>query len=104
MSRSLRHLLLAVALLFSQQAAQQHAVQHLGYDLRVAQRGGKSAPPVGHPAEKCLAFHALDSALPLLACPFEPPRVALPAVARFTLPIPHPPRIAFDSRAPPALS
>ena len=104
MRRSLRHLLLAVALLFTQQAAQQHALSHLGQDLRVAQRGGKSAPPVGHPAEKCLAFHALDSALPLLACAFEPPRVALPAVAGFTLPLLLPPRIVFDSRAPPALS
>ena len=97
MKRALRHLLIALALLFSQQATQLHALSHLGHD-------GKGAPPVGHPAEQCLAFHALDSALPILAPDCEPPRVALSAVTLFTLPLLHPPRIVFDSRAPPALS
>jgi hypothetical protein len=104
MSRALRHLLIALALLFTQQAAQLHALSHLGHDLKLAAGGGKSAPPLGHPAEQCLAFHALDSALPILAFSLEPPRAELSAVARFTQPLLHPPRIVFDSRAPPALS
>jgi hypothetical protein len=99
----LRHLLIALTLLFSQQAAQLHALSHLGHDLKAAALGEERAPPVGHRAEQCLAFQALDSALPILALAFEPPRVELSSVARFTLPVPHPPRIAFDSRAPPAL-
>jgi hypothetical protein len=104
MSRALRHLLIALSLLFTQQAAQLHALSHLGHDLQAAAHDGKSAPPVGHPAEQCLAFHALDSALPILALGCEPPRVELSAVAFFTLPLLHPPRIVFDSRAPPSLS
>ena len=62
------------------------------------------APPVGHPAEQCLAFHALDSSLPGLTLACEPPCVALSTVTLFSLPLLHPPRIVFDSRAPPALS
>jgi hypothetical protein len=104
MSRAFRHLLIALALLFTQQAAQLHALSHLGHDLKLASRGGESAPPLGHPAEQCLAFHALDSALPILAFSLEPPRAELSGVARFTLPLLLPPRIVFDSRAPPALS
>jgi hypothetical protein len=104
MSRSLRHLLFALALLFTQQAAQLHALSHLGHDLKAAALGEERAPPVGHPAAQCVAFHALDSALPILAFSLEPPRAARSAVARFTLPQLHPPRIVFDSRAPPALS
>ena len=104
MRRSLRHLLIALALLFTQQAAQLHALSHLGRDLKAAAPGEERAPPVGHPAEQCLAFHALDNALPILALAFEPPRAELSSIARFTLPVPHPPRIVFDSRAPPALS
>ena len=97
MTRTLRFLLIALALLFSQHAAQVHAVSHLGH-------AGKGAPPIGHPAEQCLAFHALDSALPVLELAFETPHSALSAVFFFTLPLLHPPRIVFDSRAPPALS
>ena len=97
MRRALRHLLIALALLFSQQAAQLHALSHIGHD-------GNGAPPVGHPAEQCLAFHALDGALPILALACEPPQAALSAVPPFALPLLHPPRIVFDSRAPPALS
>jgi hypothetical protein len=103
MSRSLRHLLFAAALLFTQQAAQLHALSHLVQELRVAAGGGDSAPPVGHPAEQCLAFHALDGVLPILAFSPEPPRAELSGVSRFTPPLLHPPRIVFDSRAPPAL-
>ena len=104
MRRALRHLLIALALLFTQQAAQLHALSHLGYDLKAAALGEERAPPVGHPSEQCIAFHALDSALPILAFAVEPPREAAQAVARVILSSPRPSRIVFDSRAPPALS
>ena len=104
MSRAFRYLLIALALLFTQHAAQVHALSHLGLDLKRVAGGGKSAPPLGHPVEQCIAFHALDSALPILAFSLEPPRAERSAVARFSLPELHPPRIVFDSRAPPLLA
>jgi hypothetical protein len=103
MNRTLRHLFVAAALVFAQQAAQLHALSHLRHDLAKAERG-KCVPPVGHPAEKCIAYHAVDSALPGLAPVIEPPRIALPAFASVVLPLLQPPRIEFDSRAPPVLS
>lgn len=102
--RTLRHLLIAVALVFAQQAAQLHALSHLKQNLLSAERGGMCIPPVGHPAEQCIAYHAVGSALPGLAVAIEPPRVSLPGVVPFALPLPFSPRIEFDSRAPPALS
>jgi len=104
MNRTLRHLLIAAALVFAQQAAQMHALSHLQRYLVMAERGGKCIPPVNHPAEQCIAFHAVDSVLPALGLAINLPRVALPAAAYFALPLPFAPRIAFDSRAPPALS
>jgi len=103
-NRTLRHLLLAAALVFTQQAAQLHALSHVQHDLAKAERSGKCVPPVSHPAEQCIAFHAVDSALPALALAIEPPRIALPALAPVVLPLPFSPRIVFDSRAPPILS
>ena len=104
MRRTLRHLLIAVALVLAQQAAQLHALSHLKQDLIKAERGGQCVPPVSHPAEQCIAFHAVDSALPALALAIEPPRVGFPAFTPGILPLPFPPRIEFDSRAPPLLS
>jgi hypothetical protein len=104
MNRTLRHLFVAAALVFTQQAAQLHALSHLKHDLVEAERGGKCIPPVSHPAEQCIAYHAVDSTLPSLAPAIDPPRVALPAFAAVVLPLPHPSRIEFDSRAPPHLS
>jgi len=104
MHRALRHLLFAVALLFTQQAAQLHSLSHLKYDLARAAAGNKGVPPVGHPAEQCIAFHAVDSALPCAAIALDPPRIEPldpPAVA---LPISYARRIEFDSRAPPQVS
>jgi hypothetical protein len=101
MIRTLRHLLIGTALLFTQQAAQLHALSHLGYDLAVAERGKRDAPPVGHPAEQCIAFHAVDSALPNLALAPATPPVAPVSIAYFNLPLPFSPRIEFDPRAPP---
>jgi hypothetical protein len=104
MNRTLRHLLVAAALVFAQQAAQLHALSHLQRDLAAAERGGKCVPPISHPAEQCIAYHAVDSALPGLALAIDPPRVALPAIVAVALPLPFLPRIEFDSRAPPVLS
>jgi hypothetical protein len=103
-NRTLRHLLLASALVFAQQAAQLHALSHLKRDLVMAECGGKCVPPANHPAEQCIAYHAVDSALPNLALVIEPAAVALPTVAPVELPLPFAPRIDFDSRAPPVLS
>ncbi len=103
-NRTLRHLLLAAALVFTQQAAQLHALSHVQYDMAKAERCGKCVPPVSHPAEQCIAFHAVDSALPVLALAIEPPKIALPVIASVDLPLPFAPRIEFDSRAPPVLS
>jgi len=102
MKRSLRHLLVAAALVFGQQAAQLHALSHLKQDL--AECGGKCAPPSSQPSAQCLAYHAVGSALPAFGLALEPPQVALPAPTSFSLPLPFAPRIEFDSRAPPVLS
>jgi len=104
MNRTLRHLFVAAALVFTQQAAQMHALSHLKHDLIKAERAGKCIPPVSHPAEQCIAYHAVDSALPSLVAAIDLPRVSLPAVASAALPLPFAPRIEFDSRAPPLLS
>jgi hypothetical protein len=104
MNRTLRHLFVAAALLFTQQAAQLHALSHLHRDLALAQRGGKCIPPISHPAEQCIAYHAVDSTLPSLAPALDLSRVSLPAVVSVALPLPFAPRIEFDSRAPPVLS
>ena len=104
MNRTLRHLLVAAALVFAQQAAQLHALSHTQRDLAAAERGGKCVPPVSHPAEQCIAYHAVDSALPALALAIELDPVALPVVPPVSLPLPFSPRIEFDSRAPPVLS
>jgi len=104
MSRALRHVFIALALLVTQHAAQMHALSHLSHDLAVAAHGEKNAPPLGHSIEKCVAFHGLGSVIsngsvaPWAAC------VAQQTVAQFVLPLPLPQRIVFDSRAPPALS
>ena len=104
MNRLFRHALLALFLLFSQQAAQLHALSHANRDLAAALDGEKKAPPLGHATEHCLAFHAVDSVLPGVGQ--SPPLRCKPrlAVLRFALPLPFAPRIVFDSRAPPSFS
>ncbi len=101
---ALRHLLLAAALVFAQQAAQLHALSHLKRNAVMAERGGKCVPPVNHPVEQCIAYHAVDSVLATLAPAIAPSQVALPATASAALPLPFAARIVFDSRAPPFLS
>jgi len=104
MSRSLLYLFIVIALLLSQQAAQMHAVSHVGRDLARAERGGKIPLPLGHPAEQCIAFHAIDSAMPNAALAADSPRIAPQDTLNFVLPLPLPRRVAYDSRAPPVFS
>ncbi len=102
MNRILRHVLIAAALLFAQQAAQLHAFAHVPNGPAGGEKSG--LPPIGHPAAQCLAFHAVDSALPSLAASAALVQSAPPTRSQFVLPLPFLPRIEFDSRAPPALS
>jgi hypothetical protein len=104
MSRTLRFWLLAAALLLGQQAAQLHALSHLEIALSGANAAGKGTPATGHPVEMCVAFHAVDSALPSTACWADPVRIALPEATRTALPLARVTHLAFDSRAPPFLS
>jgi hypothetical protein len=104
MNRILRHLLITVALVSTQHAVQQHALSHLKHDGVMAERGGKCVPPVNHPAELCIALHAVDSALPALVLATDLPQISLPVPTPVDLPLPFSPRIEFDSRAPPVLS
>ena len=55
----LKCLLLAVMVLFAQQAAQLHALSHAQDELAQLHKG----KPASHPIEQCVAFHAIDSAL-----------------------------------------
>jgi hypothetical protein len=57
--RTLKCLLLAVMVLFAQQAAQLHALAHAQDQLAQPHQG----QPASHPIEHCVAFHAIDSAL-----------------------------------------
>ena len=57
--RTLKCLLLALVMVFAQQAAQLHALAHAEDQLAQPHLG---KPPL-HPIHQCLAFHAIDSAL-----------------------------------------
>ena len=57
--RTLKCLLLALMVLFAQQAAQLHALAHAQDQLAQPHKG----KPASHPIEQCVAFHAIDSAL-----------------------------------------
>jgi hypothetical protein len=94
MRRILQRLLVVVAVLFSQQAAQAHDFQHVQ----------KGTPASQHLGAKCLAFHAVDSALPNGAVHVQPARIVPPDPTPVALPLSRTPRIEFDSRAPPSLS
>jgi len=102
MKRALRHLIIAFAVLFAQQAAQLHSLSHLKQDL--ARAAGNKGVALGHPAEQCIAFHAVDSALPCSALAFDPPRIEPVEPLAIALPVSRAPRLVFDSRAPPSLS
>ena len=104
MKRTYRHLLLAAALVLAQQAAQLHALSHLKHDLVKAEHRGQCIPPINHPAEQCIAYHAVGSALPGLPLAIVGVDVAIPPLATVHSSVPFPPRIEFDSRAPPRFS
>ena len=57
--RALKCLLLALMVLFAQQAAQLHELAHAQDQLAQPHKG----KPASHPIEQCVAFHAIDSAL-----------------------------------------
>ena len=57
--RALKCLLLALMVLFAQQAAQLHALGHAEDEVAQPHKG-KAAT---HPIEQCIAFHAVGSAL-----------------------------------------
>lgn len=66
-ARTLNCVLLAFMVLFAQQAAQLHALAHAEDELAQPHKG-KAAT---HPIERCIAFHALGSALTASAAPQE---------------------------------
>jgi hypothetical protein len=104
MSYALRHLLIAATLVLAQQAAQLHALAHVKHDLTKAEHGGQCVPPINHPAELCIAYHAVGSALPGVSLGIEAVKDTFAPLASVDLPVPFPPRIEFDSRAPPLVS
>jgi hypothetical protein len=93
--RPVRSLLLALALLLAQCAAQAHAISHI--DPAVA-------GTAGHPAERCIAFHAVDSVLAGTAFAVEPVHVTAPTPAHVALPLARPAIVSFHSRAPPVVA
>ena len=58
-ARTLKCLLLALMVLFAQQAAQLHALAHAGDELAQPHKGKAAS----HPIEQCIAFQAVGSAL-----------------------------------------
>ena len=96
---------LALSLLFAQYAAQMHSMSHLRHDLLVAKYGENHAPPLGHTVDKCIAFHALYGTMTGGGTLSDPSCIPVsPDAQLFVVALPFPPRIVFDSRAPPALS
>ncbi|HLX81180.1 MAG TPA: hypothetical protein VKS43_11405 [Burkholderiales bacterium] len=104
MRQLLRRLLLAAALLVAQHAAMLHGLVHAQYDVALAEHGPNKAPALGHGTDKCVAFSALAFALSSAAV--AQPAAGVDPDARAVAPetVPVPARIAFDSRAPPAIS
>lgn len=101
MTRLLRPLLLAAALLFSQHAAMLHGLAHAEQEVSLAVQHGGKTPALNHGIDVCAAFGALAHALGNAA-------VSVPAAAGQTGALfasfdiaPAVTRIVFDSRAPP---
>lgn len=97
-------LVLGLTLLFAQYAAQLHSMSHLRHELAVAKYGEKRAPPLGHTVDKCVVFHALHGAITGGDTLSTPSCADVSPDPQFLVALPFPPRIVFDSRAPPALS
>src|SRR6266404_1695935 len=101
MTRLLRHLLLALALLFSQHAAMLHGLAHAEHEVALAAHHDGKVPGLDHGADVCAAFAALAHALGSAAAaqPGAGDRAGT-QVAAFEF-VPAATRIVFDSRAPP---
>jgi hypothetical protein len=104
MRKFLRPLFLAAALLFSQHAAMLHGLVHAQHDVALAEQGTNKAPALGHGTDKCVAFGALAYALSNIAIAQSSASADPDALAAAPKTALVPARIAFDSRAPPALS
>ena len=103
--------LLAVMFVSGQWANILHGLSHFKHDLAVAAFGshvagkffGHGVPPLDHPAEDCIAFHALDckasapAHMPPVLASFSPVPVIVPAI-----PVRPSSAVPFQSRAPPA--
>jgi hypothetical protein len=92
-------LLLAITLLFAQQAGGAHALHHALEDLS-QQQNDKKTPHSGT-CEKCAAYAQLGSALNVGAYDFRPPVVTGEAIQRSFIPLRFILVIAADARAPP---
>ena len=104
MTRPLRYLLLALALLFSQHAAMLHGVAHAKHELAVAQSEAGKAPVLDHGIDVCAAFGALAHALGSFVGAACAASAGFAATAVFSPTLTLPARIVFDSRAPPCLN
>ncbi|MFY9315637.1 MAG: hypothetical protein WAO95_08765 [Burkholderiales bacterium] len=101
MTRTLRYLLLVVALLFSQHAAMLHGLGHAEHELALAAERDGDAPALDHGDNVCAAFGTLVHAL---GVGDAAQAVALRAFDEFFGSFQNAPavtRVGFDSRAPP---
>jgi hypothetical protein len=101
MNRILRHLLLVIALLFSQHAALLHGLAHAEHDIAAAELGGGGAPGPDHGVDVCAAFGALAHALGSFAGASCAAGTDIAAVSTPSSSLVFLTRIVFDSRAPP---
>jgi hypothetical protein len=101
MTRLLRPLLLAAALLISQHAAMLHGIAHAAHEVELASSAGGKAPALDHGADVCAAFGALAHALAgTTAVQPEGDRTAQARGAPFQS-FTAATRVVFDPRAPP---
>jgi hypothetical protein len=82
-----------------------HEVSHLRHDVAAARYGESKAPPLGHSADVCVAYHAVCSAIGHAGhWPVLPPAPPQAVAFAFRLWILRAPQVQFHSRAPPASS
>jgi hypothetical protein len=95
---------IALALLLGQHGAMLHALSHVRQALAAMHEPGKAPPPLGHAAEQCLSFHAVDTTLPCGQLVIAAARIEPPAPLPVALPHARQPRIMFDPRGPPSFA
>ena len=109
-TRNLLSLLLVAALVAAQWAGHLHALSHAKYDLAVTLAAGHGAgegshaPPLGHSADHCVAFHALDNVASSAPVVVISPASACAASASQQLVLLRAELVPYSSRAPPSLS